>query len=186
VPDEELEAARHQLASFRRARSDDYQVHRARMKMRAKNLRVLGGLLLPLVIGVGWLLAHQGAAGGSGSGIALVGAAGALGSAISGSIKARDKLVRGSDLRAFRAGLLAQVLMGAGSALLLFLLLTSGILHIAGTDSLEGQAALGCVARFSEPFVLKTVERVATMGEEKPDKRLPKSDKEDRQAASER
>jgi hypothetical protein len=35
----------------------DYQVHRARQKMGAKNLSVLAGLLLPLVVAFGWLLA---------------------------------------------------------------------------------------------------------------------------------
>jgi len=185
VPDEELESARHQLASFRRARSDDYQVHRARLKMRAKNLRVLGALLLPLVVGVGWLLAEQDVGGERAGGIALIGVAGALGSAVSGTIKSRDKIVRGSDLRAFRAGLLAQVLIGAGSAFLFFLLLTSGILDIAGTGSLEGRAAVGFVAGFSEPFVLKTVERVARMGEERSDEDSTKAKKGDEQEAKE-
>ncbi|MGH9349759.1 MAG: hypothetical protein ACRD26_21110 [Vicinamibacterales bacterium] len=85
---------------------------------------------------------------------------------MSGTIKARDKLVRGSDLRAFRAGLMAQVLLGAVSSLVLLLLLASQILEIAGTGSPEGKAALGFEAGFSEPFFLKTIQRVAKMGEE--------------------
>lgn len=166
VPDEQLEAARNQLLSFRRARSDDYQVHRARQKMRAENLRVLTALLLPLVITFAWLLAAKEVGGASAGWVGLVAIVGALGSVISGTIKARDKLVRGSDLRAFRAGLMAQVLIGAASSLVLLLLLASPILEIAGTDSLEGKAALGFVAGFSEPFLIKTVMRVARMGEE--------------------
>lgn len=57
VQDEELEAARDQLGCFRRARSDDYQVHRSRQKLRAQNLRYLSIVLLPLVAGIAWLLA---------------------------------------------------------------------------------------------------------------------------------
>jgi len=167
ISDKHLDAARHQLSSFRRARSDQYQVHRARQRMRAKNLGILGALLLPLVAVLGWLLADQVPEIQSPRQIALIAVAGALGAAISGTIKARDKLVRGSDLRAFRAGLLAQVLLGAASALLIFLLLKAKVLEIIGTASLEGQTALGFVAGFSEPFVLRTIERVAKMGEEK-------------------
>ena len=164
VPRAQLDSARNRLLSFRRARSDDYQVHRARQKMRAKNLRILAALLLPLVIAFGWLLGTNDTGGLSPSGVGLVAVVGALGSVMSGTIRARDKLVRGSDLRAFRSGLLAQVFIGAGSSLVLLLLLTSGILAVAGTDSLAGKAALGFVAGFSEPFFLKTVERVARMG----------------------
>jgi hypothetical protein len=166
VPGEQLDAARNRLLSFRRARSDDYQVHRARQKMRAKNLRVLAVLLFPLVVTFAWLLAAKNVGGGSGSGVFLVAIVGALGSVMSGTISARDKLVRGSDLRAFRAGLLAQVLLGASSALVLLLLLASQILEIAGAGSLEGKAALGFVAGFSEPFFLKTVVRVSKLGED--------------------
>jgi hypothetical protein len=166
VPPEELDAARHRLLSFRLARSDDYQVHRARQKMRAKNLRVLTVLLLPLVVAFAWLLAARNGGNSSAWEVSLVATLGALGSVMSGTIRARDKLVRGSDLRAFRAGLIAQVLLGATSALVLLLLFTSKILDIAGTGSPEGKAALGFVAGFSEPLFLKTVVRVSRMGEE--------------------
>jgi hypothetical protein len=99
--------------------------------------------------------------------IALTGVMGALGAAMSGTLKARDKLIRGSDLRAFSVGLVAQLLMGAGAAFFLLLILKSGLLQIAGTNSLEGGAVLGFVAGFSEPFFLRTIERIATLGEEK-------------------
>ncbi|HET7218005.1 MAG TPA: hypothetical protein VFJ02_08145, partial [Vicinamibacterales bacterium] len=164
VSGDELDAARRRLFSFRVARSEDYQVHRARQKMRAKNLRVLAALLFPLVVTVAWLLGAKD--GGSPWEVSLVATLGALGSVMSGTIKARDKLVRGSDLRAFRAGLLAQVFLGAASSLVLLLLLASDILQVAGAGSPEGRAAVGFVAGFSEPFFLGTVARVARMGEE--------------------
>ena len=166
VPERQLDAARHRLLSFRRARSDDYQVHRARQTMRAKNLTILAALLLPLVIAFSWLLGASEIDGVSSRGIGLIAVVGSLGAVMSGTIRARDKLVRGSDLRAFRSGLVAQVLIGAGSSLVLFVVLASGILDVAGTDTLVGKAALGFAAGFSEPFFLKTVERVAKMGEE--------------------
>lgn len=166
VPDEQLAAARDRLLAFREARSNDYQVHRARQRMRAKNLGFLAALLTPLVAAFGWLLAALAVGGASPWEVGLVAVVGSLGALMSGTIRARDKLVRGSDLRAFRAGVLAQVLIGAGSSLFLYLLLVSGILGIAGTDSLEGKAIFGFVAGFSEPVFLKTVERVAKMGEE--------------------
>ena len=166
VPQGELDAARHRLLSFRLARSEDYQVHRARQKMRAKNLHVLAALLFPLVVAFAWLLVARDQAGRSAREISLVAILGALGAVMSGTIKARDKLVRGSDLRAFRAGLFAQVFLGAASSLVFLLLLVGKIVAIVGTDSLEGRAALGFAAGFSEPFFLKTVARVAKMGEE--------------------
>lgn len=170
VPAEQLDAARNQLSSFRRARGNDYQVHRARQRMRARNLNLLAALLVPLVVALALLLAAKPVGGASARDVGLVAVLGALGAVMSGTIRARDRLVRGSDLRAFRAGLLAQVLIGAASSLILFLLLASSILTIAGADSVEGRAIFGFVAGFSEPFFLKTVERVARLGaEEKKD-----------------
>jgi len=166
VPAEQLEAARRQLLSFRTARSDDYQVHRARQKMRARNLHVLAGLLVVIVVVFAWRLAAMNVGGVTARGVWLVAIAGSLGSVMSGTLNARDKLVRGSDLRAFRAGLMAQVLLGSASALVVLLLLASEILEIAGTNTLEGKAVLGFVAGFSEPFFLKTVARVAKLGDE--------------------
>jgi hypothetical protein len=166
IPPNQLASARNRLLSFRLARSDDYQVHRARQKMRGKNLRVLAGLLFPLVMAFAWLLAANGR--NSPWEVSLVATLGALGSIMSGTIKARDKLVRGSDLRAFRAGLAAQVLLGAAMSLVLLLLFTSEILTVAGTGTAEGKAALGFVAGFSEPFFLNTVVRVAKMGDDNP------------------
>jgi hypothetical protein len=166
VPDDQLAAAQNQLLGFRRARADDYQVHRARQKMRAANLRYLALLLLPLVGLLGWLLARTRAGGLSLEGVGLIASIGALGAVVMGTLRARDRLVRGSDLRTFRAGLLAQVLVGAASAIVVMLVLASGIAHIAGAASLEGKAVVGFVAGFSEPFFLRTIERVAKLGEE--------------------
>ena len=105
----------------------------------------------------------------------LVAIVGALGATMSGTLNARDKLIRGSDLRAFSAGLVAQVFLGAASALVLLLLLFSEILEIAGTSSPEGKAVVGFVAGFSEPFFVKTVASVAKLGEESEGRPMPQS-----------
>jgi hypothetical protein len=151
VPTAQLVEARRELLNFRIARSDDYQVHRARQKMRAKNIAIL-----LFSMNIGGLTAR---------GVLLVSIAGALGAVMSGTFNARDTLLRGSDLRAFRAGLWAQVFLGAASAQVMFLLLTSDILEIAGTKTLEGKAIICFVAGFSEPFFLGLVARVAKLGE---------------------
>lgn len=185
VPPAQLAAGARQLASLYRARSEAYLVHRARLKMRASNLRLLAAVLLPVVLGVGLLMAQQGVGAESARGIALVGFAGALGAVVSGTIRARDRSARGSDLRAFRAGFFAQVLVGVGSAFFLLLVLTSGLVDVVGAGSLEGQAAIGFVAGFSEPFVFRTVERVASMGEDRSEGR-PATDEGARRAEHER
>jgi hypothetical protein len=87
-----------------------------------------------------------------------------LGAIVAGTIKARDKLVRSSDLRAFRDGIASQVLVGAGSALFFLLVMESGVLEFGDVDEWAGQAVGGFVAGFAEPYFVKTVARVATLG----------------------
>ena len=165
----DLAAARHQLASFRHTRSNKYQADRARQKERARNLHLLAVVLLLLVTSLVWSLAMCCETPILPLGLGtLVAASGGLGSAVSGAFKARDRLIRTNDLRAFRSGLPAQVLLGATAAVLVVLVLLSGVLKIAGTEALAGLAAIGFGAGFSEPFFLKTVERLLGSGDEKP------------------
>jgi hypothetical protein len=161
-----LDEARSMLASLRRVRADDYQVHRARQRMRSRNLHILSCLLLPVVVALGFLMVPAGEV--PAAQVALVAVSGATGSIVAGTMKARDKLVRGSDLRAFRSGIVAQVLVGAGAALFLMLILESGAMEFGSVEPWAGQAVAGFVAGFSEPFLLRTVERVARLGTEEP------------------
>ena len=160
----EVYAVRRKLASLRRVRSEDYQVHRARQRMRAQNLRILSVLLIPIVFVFGWLIAVVGEI--ARWQVALVACSGALGALAAGTYRAKDRLARGSDLRAFRAGVIAQLLLGAGSALFLLLFVKTGGVTFGDAELWAGQAVVGFVAGFSEPFVLKTVERVATLGQD--------------------
>ncbi len=159
---DELDAARSMLASLRRVRSDDDETHRARQRMRARNLQILSVLLLPVVVAFGWLTVIAGDV--SAAQVGLVAVSGALGAIVAGTFRARDRLVRGSDLRAFRSGIVAQVLIGGGSALVLLLVLESGVVAIGDTEAWAGQAVAGFLAGFSEPFLFRTVERVAKLG----------------------
>ena len=100
-------------------------------------------------------------------GVALAVLAGLLGAALSGTIKARDALVRASDIEAFRDALPAQLLVGAAAALAFVLLLQSKLVTVAGPGlgSWQSATAIGFLAGFSEPYFLGTVRRVATLGE---------------------
>jgi hypothetical protein len=160
----ELEALRGMLGTLRRVRTDDYQVHRSRQRLRATNLHVLSVLLLPIVVVLGWLIVSAGDV--PADQVGLVAVCGAAGAIVAGTIKARSQLVRGTDLRAFRSGILSQLLVGAGSALFLLLILESGVVEFGLVNAWASQAVAGFVAGFSEPFVLRTVERVARLGAE--------------------
>jgi hypothetical protein len=162
----ELEAVRRMLGSLRRVRSDDYQVHRSRQRQRAHILYLLSVLLLPIVLVLAWLIVSAGDV--PADQVGLVAVSGAAGAIVAGTLKARDRLVRGSDLRAFRSGVVSQILVGAGSALFLLVVLESGIVEFGLVDVWAGQAVGGFVAGFSEPFVLRTVERVARLGADDP------------------
>jgi hypothetical protein len=165
VDGEKLTAARRRLLTLKRVRHDDQLVHRARQRLRAHNLNVLSAYLLfliPVLIGLAWTT--------SGSTdllpILLVPVAGAFGAAMAGARKASDRLPRSGDIRSFLDGLPTQLLFGAGSAIVVLLVLESGVVTFAGVDAQNwaARAVFGFVAGFSEPFFIGTVERVATLG----------------------
>ena len=132
--------------------------------MRARNLQILSALLFPVVVAFGWLTVIAGEV--SAAEVGLVAVSGVFGAIVAGTLKARDRLMRWSDLRAFRAGMVAQVLIGAGSALLLLLVLESGVVSFGAVEAWAAEAMAGFIAGFAEPFVFRTVERVARLGVE--------------------
>jgi hypothetical protein len=163
-----LTAARRRLLALKQARHDDQLVHRARLQHRAHNLNVLSAYLLFLIPVFVWLAWTT-----SGSAdlwpILLVPIAGAFGAAMAGARKASDRLPRSGDIRSFRDGLPTQLLFGAGSAIVVLLVLESGVVTFAGVDpgNWAARAVFGFLAGFSEPFFVGTVERVATLGADK-------------------
>jgi hypothetical protein len=94
---------------------------------------------------------------------ALVAAtAGAVGAALAGFIKLRDRLVELDDLRAFATTIAIQPLVGATSGLVVLLVVESGIIEIGGGPSHQtpGRTLLAFAAGFSEPFFLGLVQKV--------------------------
>ena len=99
--------------------------------------------------------------------IALAGSAGALGAALSGIFRVRDRLVELDDLRSFWPAMRIQPLIGATAGLVTLLILESDAVRL-GTDATQptpwaAVALLTFVAGFSEPFFLGLVRRVAVI-----------------------
>ncbi|MPZ89138.1 MAG: hypothetical protein GEU81_13940 [Nitriliruptorales bacterium] len=100
--------------------------------------------------------------------VALMAVAGALGGTVSGVLRLRN-LVRITEFRLLGPGLIAQPLLGAASALVLLLLLESGLLRlprIQGESPWAAAAAYGFVAGFLEPLIVGVVRRM--VGETRP------------------
>ena len=121
-------------------------------------------VMLALVIAFAWLLVDATQPGsGPGARAALAAVAGALGATLSGLFQVRDLLTRLSEVRAFRAVIYVQPLVGAAFGLFLAAALTAGIAGIelpSGEDGAAALAVFGFVAGFSEPFALGIVQKV--------------------------
>jgi hypothetical protein len=89
---------------------------------------------------------------------------GALGAAVAGTIKARDRLRFESDITRFGQELVAQLLIGAVAAVIVYAVLRTVPITISDLtldlDTLGEKVALAFAAGFSEPFFLKTIERI--------------------------
>jgi hypothetical protein len=160
-----LEEARRKLSMLYRSRQSLYGLSRARSGTKAMRLvwlaPVMAGLALMLIFVVD--LAADDANWRSGL---LVAVAGALGATLSGALKLRDQLPRITSLRTFWYAFALQVPIGAVAGLFLWIVLESGLVEVAdqGADWAV-EAAVAFAAGFSEPFVLKTVERIAGGGD---------------------
>lgn len=99
--------------------------------------------------------------------IALAGSAGALGAALSGIFRVRDRLVELDDLRSFWPAMRIQPLIGATAGLVTLLVLESDAVRLgAGAAQHTPWAAVALftfAAGFSEPFFLGLVRRVAVV-----------------------
>jgi hypothetical protein len=98
-------------------------------------------------------------------------AAGALGSVLGGVYSLRDEVMGIRQLRAFWPVLTAQPFVGATAAMLLFAVLTSGLIQVGNLDvesfTWQHHTVFGFLAGFSEPFFLGVVKRVAGLADEK-------------------
>lgn len=164
VDRKQLDEARNCLLELFRARGASYGLHRARTLARARRLLwllpVLAALLTGLIVTIDIAVPGESWRGG------LVAAfAGALGASLSGAYKLRDQAPRVSELRVFGYLFAVQPLLGAAAGVFVALVLSSGILTVAdGGNEWATRAVVAFVAGFSEPFLLKVVDRVAGSG----------------------
>lgn len=120
----------------------------------------MSALALALILVAGWV----GDEGTWRDGL-LVAVAGALGATLAAVLKLRDRLARLGDLRTFWYAFPLQLPLGAVAGLFLWLVLESELVEIGGSgEDWAIAAAVAFVAGFSEPFLLKTVERIAGGG----------------------
>jgi hypothetical protein len=156
-----LDEARRHLSLLLRARHSLYALRRAREGTKAVRLFWLAPILLVLVavfiVVADWVADET-----SWREPLLVAVAGALGATLASVFNLREAIPRLGDLRTFSYTFPLQIPLGAVAALFLWIVLESGIVDVAGDgDDWAVSAALGFVAGFSEPFVLKTIEQIA-------------------------
>jgi hypothetical protein len=137
---------------------------RARAAQKCRYLNALAPVLLALqaglVIAIDYFAADE-----VWKAVAVAGTAGALGAALSGTMRIRDDLRDLDDLRSFWPAIRVQPLVGATAGLVVLLLMESGTLDMGSGDSghWAGPALLAFAAGFSEPFFLGLVQRVAVI-----------------------
>jgi hypothetical protein len=137
---------------------------RARAAQKCRYLNALAPVLLALqaglVIAIDYFAADE-----VWKAVAVAGTAGALGAALSGTMRIRDDLRDLDDLRSFWPAIRVQPLVGATAGLVVLLLMESGTLDMGSGDSghWAGRALLAFAAGFSEPFFLGLVQRVAVI-----------------------
>lgn len=156
----DLTSARRRLSMLLRARHSVYALRRARSTTKARRLLWLAPALGALVVALIGLTAWVGEDASWREGL-LVAVAGAVGATLAAVFKLRDTLPRLGDLRTFWYTFPLQLPLGAVAGLFLWLVLESGFVEVAGGEEWAAAAALAFVAGFSEPFLLKTVERIA-------------------------
>jgi hypothetical protein len=165
LSDEQLEKARRRLSMLLRARHTAYALARARSTTKAQRLLwltpVVTALAVALILVAGWVGDDVDWQDGL-----LVAIAGALGATLAAVFRLRDQLARLGDLRTFWYAFPLQIPLGAVAGLFLWIVLESGLVEVAGDSDWAVSGAVAFVAGFSEPFLLKTVERIAGGAEE--------------------
>jgi hypothetical protein len=137
---------------------------RARAGQKCRYLNALAPVLLALQVGLVLAIDYF-AADEVWKAVAVAGTAGALGAALSGTMRIRDDLRDLDDLRSFWPAVRVQPLVGATAGLVVLLLMESGTLDMGSGESghWAGPALLAFAAGFSEPFFLGLVQRVAVI-----------------------
>jgi hypothetical protein len=162
------------LATLYEVRADSFRYVRALAGLRARYFHTFSVVLAVLLFVSVGLVGITALAGSRMELYALFSAlaAGALGATLSGIYKLRDTLTSIRELRSNKAVLTIQPLVGAAAAFVLYVILRSGWVMIAGVDpdrlGWAHLTILGFLAGFSEPFFLGTVHRLSRIGEGHP------------------
>jgi hypothetical protein len=157
------------LAFLYTQRTEAGRDRRARAGQKCRYLNALAPVLLALqaglVIAIDYFAADE-----VWKAVAVAGTAGALGAALSGTMRVRDDLRDLDDLRSFWPAIRVQPLVGATAGLVVLLLMESGTLDMGSGNSgpWAGPALLAFAAGFSEPFFLGLVQRVAVIPDKSP------------------
>jgi hypothetical protein len=164
-----LRITRSHLAQLYEARIDHWRHERAFIELRTNYLHGIS-LLLGLVLVVFGVLVSR--AGGPELWLWVACSAGALGAVFTGLFKVRDEMRSIRQLRSFSPILLAQPLVGATSAAVVFIAFQTGIVRLGGIApedlAWHHHAILGFLAGFSEAFLLGIVGRLAAATDEQP------------------
>ncbi len=155
------------LVTLYRIRNDAGRHNRARDGVRSRYLKYMGILLFIAVLAVAglWYLGtifHE-----FWLQLLIVAIAGAIGAILSRAMKLRDlNLI--VELKAARSTLFSQASFGSILAVIVLLILKTGIIEIAGFNmdapDLSVLFIIGLISGFSEPFALGLMEKVSSMG----------------------
>lgn len=166
-----LAEAKRSLSMLLRARHVEYARRRARNATKALRLfwltPVVTALAVALIVVAGWVGDEATWREGL-----LVAIAGAVGATLAAVLKLRDQVARLGDLRTFWYTFPLQIPLGAVAGLFLWIVLESGLVEVGGGgEDWAVASAVAFVAGFSEPFLLKTVDRIAGGAKDEPAKR---------------
>lgn len=159
----DLDDQKRRLSKLLRARHSIYVLRRAREGTRAVRLvwlaPMLAALVAAFVVFADWISDASWREG------ILVSVAGAMGATLAAARKLRDALARLSGLRTFWYAFALQLTLGAVAGLFLWTVLESRFVDVGGAgEDWAVAVALAFVAGYSEPFLLKTIERIAGGG----------------------
>jgi hypothetical protein len=159
----DLDEQKRMLLTLLRARHSIYALRRAREGARADRLVLLAPALAALVVAFVALTAAISDASWRVGLLAAV--AGATGATVAAAFKLRDALARLSALRTFPSAFALQTALGAAAGVFLWTVLESRFVDIGGEgEDWAAAVALAFVGGFSEPLLLKTIERIAGGG----------------------
>jgi len=183
LPPNERRQLIERLARLFHARSDYGRLRRAKSDTKAKYIRrLIWPLSLLLVVFSAALIGMSPANQlGTAGNLLLACSGGALGSALSGFYRFRDKLSSMTEQRVFWPTVITQMFVGASAGVFAYTLTTIGFVSLLPReiDPSRAVASIGLLAflaGFSEPFFLGVVQRLAATPDHKSDDAEPETD----------